>query len=127
MEQDKVQFESDDEQSIDEDDEEESWQKPSAYSQLVGSLQKTSKNQTFYARIKREQEGIEDVDNEDESDEEGDDSDENDMTLNDHDSDAEEDEDEESVEEEEEEEEEGEQFINFGSYGYKVMKKIGIT
>ncbi|KAI7851631.1 hypothetical protein BDC45DRAFT_538077 [Circinella umbellata] len=98
MEEEKVQFESEDDQSVVDDEEEESWQKPSAYSQLVGSLQKTSKNQTFYARIKREQEGIEDEEEEEEEEDEEDEEE-------DDDNDAEEDEDEESMEEDEEEEE----------------------
>lgn len=43
------------------DSEEEDWKKPSAYSLLIGSLKKNSKQKDFYKKIKREQEGIEEV------------------------------------------------------------------
>ena len=88
MEQGEIQFESEQEES----DEGETWEKPSAYSQLVGSLQKTSKNRVFYDRIKREQEGIED----DESDSE---EEENDM-MEDQEEGSDEEIDDEDVEEE---------------------------
>lgn len=51
-------------ESEEEEEEEEEWQKPSAYSRLVGSLQKTSKHRDFYERIKREQQGVEDIEEE---------------------------------------------------------------
>jgi U3 small nucleolar RNA-associated protein 25 len=45
----------------DEDDEDEvDWQKPSAYNRLIGILQKTSKHQDFYKKMKLEEEGLED-------------------------------------------------------------------
>ncbi|KAI8147823.1 hypothetical protein BJV82DRAFT_593490 [Fennellomyces sp. T-0311] len=97
MEEEEIQFESDKQDESDE----ETWEKPSAYSQLVGSLQKTSKNRVFYDRIKREQEGIEEEASEDEYDmvdeqEEGSELGDDDEELDDK---------EESGEEEEEEEE----------------------
>lgn len=65
-------------ESEEEEEEEEEWQKPSAYSRLVGSLQKTSKHRDFYERIKREQQGVEDIEEEleDEGDEDVEDDDE---------------------------------------------------
>lgn len=45
----------------DDESEEEDWKKPSAYSLLVGSLKKNSKQKDFYKKIQREQEGIEEV------------------------------------------------------------------
>ncbi|KAI9488556.1 hypothetical protein BDB00DRAFT_38877 [Zychaea mexicana] len=110
MEEGQVQFESEEDEEEGDDEEEETWQKPSAYSQLVGSLQKTSKNQTFYARIKREQEGFEDEDSDgdDEDEEEQEVHDENDMAVND----AEEENEEEEKDEEVEEEDDGEGIID---------------
>jgi U3 small nucleolar RNA-associated protein 25 len=59
----------------DEEEDEDDWQKPSAYNRLIGILQKTSKHQDFYKRMKLEEEGLEDQENgmatdEDEDDEE---------------------------------------------------------
>ncbi|KAI9310561.1 hypothetical protein BX666DRAFT_2004798 [Dichotomocladium elegans] len=62
------------EQHESEEDQEESeaesdmddWEKPSAYSQLVGLLKKTSKHRDFYKKIEREQEGIEEEEEEEE-------------------------------------------------------------
>lgn len=50
-----------DEESSDEGSDEDDWEKPSAYSLLMGSLKKTSKNQDFYNKIQREQEGLEEI------------------------------------------------------------------
>ncbi|GAB5589241.1 rRNA-binding ribosome biosynthesis protein utp25 [Umbelopsis nana] len=44
----------------DEADDSDDWQKPSAYNRLLGILQKTSKHQDYYKRIKLEEEGLED-------------------------------------------------------------------
>ncbi|KAF7727858.1 rRNA-binding ribosome biosynthesis protein utp25 [Apophysomyces ossiformis] len=114
------------------EEEEEEWQKPSAYSMLVGSLKKTSKNQSFYEKIQREQEGIEDVVEQDD-DEDGEEYDEeeevdDDVSVLDQGSEEEdsasavgeeEDDDdmaaEEDIEKEEEEEEEEEMMIGYES------------
>ncbi|KAL0082532.1 hypothetical protein J3Q64DRAFT_1642620 [Phycomyces blakesleeanus] len=53
-------------ESTDDEEDEEDWQKPSAYSMLVGSLKKTSQHQDFYKKIQREQEGVEDIVSDDE-------------------------------------------------------------
>ncbi|KAH8556050.1 hypothetical protein BGW37DRAFT_479631 [Umbelopsis sp. PMI_123] len=50
----------------DDGDDSDDWQKPTAYSKLLGILQKTSKNQDYYKRIKLEQEGLEDQEDMDE-------------------------------------------------------------
>lgn len=78
-------FDDEEEGSDENEDEEEGeggeddWEKPSAYSRLVGSLQKTSKNRAFYEKILREQQGIEDdqevEEEEEDQDIEGDDQD----------------------------------------------------
>ncbi|GAN05080.1 DUF1253 domain-containing protein [Mucor ambiguus] len=52
---------SEEEDDSDSEEEEEDWKKPSAYSLLMGSLKKNSKQKDFYKKIQREQEGIEDV------------------------------------------------------------------
>ncbi|KAI8097867.1 uncharacterized protein B0P05DRAFT_522396 [Gilbertella persicaria] len=58
---------SEEEQVSDDYSEEEDWKKPSAYSLLMGSLKKNSKQKDFYNKIQREQEGIEDeIEQEDE-------------------------------------------------------------
>lgn len=44
----------------DEGDDSDDWQKPTAYSKLLGILQKSSKHQDYYKRIKLEEEGLED-------------------------------------------------------------------
>ncbi|ORX53676.1 DUF1253-domain-containing protein [Hesseltinella vesiculosa] len=51
---------SEDESDLESNGEEEEWEKPSAYSLLMGSLKKTSKNKDFYQKIEKEQEGLED-------------------------------------------------------------------
>ncbi|CAO3600758.1 unnamed protein product [Absidia cylindrospora] len=59
------------EESSDDASDEDNWEKPSAYSLLMGSLKKTSKNQDFYKKIQLEQEGLEEVaaDSEEDDDE----------------------------------------------------------
>ncbi|KAI7879425.1 DUF1253-domain-containing protein [Lichtheimia hyalospora FSU 10163] len=101
-----------DESEEEEEEEEEEWQKPSAYSRLVGSLQKTSKHRDFYERIKREQQGVEDIDEDDEQEDEDivedddEDMDEEEELVDEDDEDAEEEQDNEaSVDEEEQENE----------------------
>ncbi|KAI8382408.1 hypothetical protein BD560DRAFT_323096 [Blakeslea trispora] len=56
------QFDDSEEDSEDSEDdsEAEDWKKPSAYSLLMNSLKKNSKQKDFYKKIQREQEGIED-------------------------------------------------------------------
>ncbi|KAL1935710.1 hypothetical protein VTP01DRAFT_4850 [Rhizomucor pusillus] len=106
QEQEETMFDDEEEGSDENEDEEEGeggeddWEKPSAYSRLVGSLQKTSKNRAFYEKILREQQGIED-DQEVEEEEE-----DQDIEGDDQDDDLEEEEDESAEELEEEEEEE---------------------
>ncbi|ORE20847.1 DUF1253-domain-containing protein [Rhizopus microsporus] len=100
----ETQFESEEEESADE--EEEGYKKPSAYSLLIGSLKKTSKQKDFYKKIQLEEEGFdnekeqlalqeeemdeddmldeeavddEDIDDEDIADEEDEDEEENDV------------------------------------------------
>ncbi|KAG0191643.1 rRNA-binding ribosome biosynthesis protein utp25 [Apophysomyces sp. BC1034] len=76
------QFNSSSEEEEEEEDDDDDWQKPSAYSRLVGSLKKTSKNQSFYEKIRREQEGIEDiVEKEDEDEDEDENADEDEEEL----------------------------------------------
>ncbi|KAI8644844.1 hypothetical protein BD408DRAFT_339777 [Parasitella parasitica] len=59
--------EQDDTDSDKDREEEDDWKKPSAYSLLMGSLKKNSKQKDFYKKIQREQEGIEDaIDSEEE-------------------------------------------------------------
>ncbi|KAI9287888.1 hypothetical protein BC943DRAFT_319045 [Umbelopsis sp. AD052] len=60
----------------DEGDDSDDWQKPTAYSKLLGILQKSSKHQDYYKRIKLEEEGLEDQ--EDAMDDEEDDEEEDD-------------------------------------------------
>jgi U3 small nucleolar RNA-associated protein 25 len=69
-----------DEESSDNVSDDEDWEKPSAYSLLMGSLKKTSKNQTFYKKIQLEQEGLEETAATD-SDEDDDDDDDMDAEL----------------------------------------------
>ncbi|GAA5800540.1 hypothetical protein HPULCUR_005975 [Helicostylum pulchrum] len=119
------------------DSEEEDWKKPSAYSLLIGSLKKNSKQKDFYKKIKREQEGIEEVSASDEDlaedeegMEEGEELDDEELEseeldeeeLEEEDDEEEEDEDEDAVEEEEDkdaadivEEEEEEEIVYVGS------------
>lgn len=52
----------DDSEDSGSESEEDDWKKPSAYSLLIGSLKKNSKQKDFYKKIKREQEGIEEAD-----------------------------------------------------------------
>lgn len=65
------QFDSSEDEDESDSEEEEDWKKPSAYSLLIGSLKKNSKQKDFYKKIQREQEGIEEVSASEEELEEG--------------------------------------------------------
>lgn len=65
--------------TFDEDEEGEDsdeWQKPSAYNRLLGILQKSSKHQDYYKKIRLEEEGLEDQEDGIDEDEEVDEDDE---------------------------------------------------
>lgn len=70
----------------DEGDDSDDWQKPTAYSKLLGILQKSSKHQDYYKRIKLEEEGLEDqedgMDDDEEEEIDGEEEEEEGMCFN---------------------------------------------